>query len=429
MTAIFCDLNSVPTEYTDNKAGIAAWLFYDGECRLCRESAGRVESILARRRIRLCTLQSSEAPQRLGLSGRALLREIRLLLADGRNLGGADAVMEISRRIWWAWPLWLFSRVPGVRPLLHAVYRVIATNRYCIGGVCNIPRRHAWRDWLPLLVLPVMADALHNALPAWMFMWLLALAIFLGCKWLTLCRARTSPTRGAAFAYLFAWPGMDAESFLAGTAIDRPRLGQWLIAGAETLAGAILLWFAARGSLGFSPLFTGWLGMAGIVMMLHFGFFHLLSLGWLVAGRCVKPLMRSPLLATSLADFWGNRWNTAFHALANEFVFRRLARPLGVAWATFVVFLISGLVHDLVISVPASGGFGLPTGYFLLQGAGVLFERSKVGRGLGFARGWRGWLFMLTVTAAPAFWLFHPPFVHHVILPMLQALGGTGNTP
>jgi len=67
---------------------------------------------------------------------------MRLSLADGRNLGGADAVVEIARRIWWAWPLWLFSRIPGARPFLQAVYRVIAANRHCRAGVCRIPRRH-----------------------------------------------------------------------------------------------------------------------------------------------------------------------------------------------------------------------------------------------------------------------------------------------
>jgi hypothetical protein len=31
----------------------------------------------------------------------------------------------------------------------------------------------------------------------------------------------------------------------------------------------------------------------------------------------------------------------------------------------------------------------------------------------------------MLVTAGPVFWLFPPPFVHHVILPMLAAIGAT----
>ena len=39
-------------------------------------------------------------------------------------------------------------------------------------------------------------------------------------------------------------------------------------------------------------------------------------------------------------------------------------------------------------------------------------------------RGWlRGRLFTLAIVAAPAFWLFHPPFVRRVILPFMQAIG------
>ena len=130
------------TEMTDNKdTQPAGWIFFDAECRLCCASVRRLEQVLARRRFQLRTLQLPDAPQRLGLSGRALLREMRLLLADGRNLGGADAVLEIARRIWWTWPLWLVSRVPGVSPLLHAVYRVIAANRYCFGGACDVNSR------------------------------------------------------------------------------------------------------------------------------------------------------------------------------------------------------------------------------------------------------------------------------------------------
>jgi alginate O-acetyltransferase complex protein AlgI len=89
------------------------------------------------------------------------------------------------------------------------------------------------------------------------------------------------------------------------------------------------------------------------------------------------------------------------------------------------VFLISGIIHDLVITVPARGGYGLPTAYFLLQGAGLLLERSALGRSFGLGVGIRGRLYAYAVTAGPAFWLFPPVFVHRIILPMLAAIGAT----
>jgi hypothetical protein len=109
----------------------------------------------------------------------------------------------------------------------------------------------------------------------------------------------------------------------------------------------------------------------------------------------------------------------------HNLAFRPLARRAGVAWATLGVFLISGVIHDIVISLQARGGFGLPTGYFVLQGAGVLIERSRLGRTLGLGGDVRGRLFMFVFTLGPAYWLFHPIFIRNVILPMLQAIGAT----
>jgi alginate O-acetyltransferase complex protein AlgI len=163
--------------------------------------------------------------------------------------------------------------------------------------------------------------------------------------------------------------------------------------------------------------------MFGIILFLHFGLFELIALAWQKAGVNAKPVMRRPIIASSLAEFWSTRWNTAFNALVHNLALRPLARKFGVTGATLGVFLISGLVHDLVISLPARAGFGLPTAYFLFQGFAVLAERTASGRRIGLGKGFRGWLFTAICAGGPAFWLFHPPFVTNVILPMLRAIG------
>jgi len=191
----------------------------------------------------------------------------------------------------------------------------------------------------------------------------------------------------------------------------------------KTLAGALLIYFAAGEASGTAPLLTGWLGMVGLVLFLHFGLFHLLALAWQHVGVNAHPLMRAPLCATSLAEFWSARWNTAFNTLAHDLAFRPLARRWGTAGATVSVFLVSGLIHDAVLSLPARGGYGLPTAYFAIQALGVLAERSGFGRRFGLGRGLRGWVFVIACTAAPVFWLFHPLFVRNVILPMLRVIG------
>ena len=285
----------------------------------------------------------------------------------------------------------------------------------------------AWPGWIPLVALPAIVSAFRGRLAPWAFMWLLAIAIFLGCKWATWFRARTDGVRATParnVAYLFLWPGMDAAAFLgAERSVVRPRASAWLVAAAKTVAGCALIWLVAHKRPGANTLLDGWIGMLGLVLVLHFGLFHLIALAWQTVGVNAQPIMRSPILSTSLSDFWGRRWNLGFRQLTHGLVFQPVRRRFGSASALLASFLVSGVIHDFVISFPARGGYGLPTGYFVLQGIGVLVERSKAGARLGIDRGFRGWLFTLVCAGAPAYWLFHPLFIRRVILPFFGWLG------
>ena len=415
------------TEMTDKNAEPrAGWILYDGECAFCLRWVRRIERPLLRCGYEFVPLQTPWVKNRLNVSDADLLAEMRLMLPDQSMLGGADAAVVFARHIWWLWPLWAVGKIPGAMTPLRASYRFIARNRHCINGSCAVPIKTKLRDWVPLLLLLFAVFGARGSLPNWVFMWLFVTTMFVGCKWLTWRRAvvnnhRVPVTR--SLGYLFAWPGMDANSFLTAHNHQKPRVDEWLLATGRFLAGIVLVWLAAKQSLTAPSVLTAWIGMLGLILILHFGLFHLAALAWQHAGIPAKPLMRSPLTATSLADFWGARWNTAFNKLVNDLAFRPLARRAGIAWATMGVFAISGVVHELAISLPARGGYGLPFGYFILQGFGVLIERSDAGRRLGLGRGLRGWLFMFVSTAAPAYWLFHPTFVRNVILPMLQFIG------
>jgi hypothetical protein len=256
-------------------------------------------------------------------------------------------------------------------------------------------------------------------------MWLLAFALFFAVKWATWLRAG-SETRPwmRSFAYLFLWPGMDAEAFLdtRTAVVSPPTAKQWFGAFVQTSLGAALLWLVAR-HLPDIPLLRGWVGMIGTGLLLHFGGFRLIALFWQARGINAEPIMDAPLRSTSLSEFWGKRWNLGFHDLARMLVFTPTRRAFGAAGATLLVFLASGLVHDLVISVPARGGYGLPTLYFVLQGFGLLLERSRLGKRVRLGSGLRGWLYTVAFTAAPAFLLFHPAFISRVFLPFMRALG------
>ncbi len=158
------------------------------------------------------------------------------------------------------------------------------------------------------------------------------------------------------------------------------------------------------------------------ILLLHFGTFQIVALLWQSLGVKAEPIMSAPLRSTSLGEFWGKRWNLGFRQLSHELIFRPLYRPLGADAAGFLVFVASGLLHDLVISLPARGGYGLPTLYFLLQGTGMTIEHSRFGKRVGLGQGLRGWCFMMVFLAAPVFWLFHPWFVLRVILPFMHAI-------
>jgi len=286
--------------------------------------------------------------------------------------------------------------------------------------------RNSWPGWIPLVGMPAAALTVRPFLAPWCFMWTLAAAIFFGCKWQAWWRYRSlaGATIGRNVGFLLAWPGMDAAGFLDPLKpVQRPGGKEWLWAIVKTALGAVMLWCVARRMPVKSDLLTGWVGMLGIILILHFGTFHILSLLWRSAGVNAEPIMQAPLSATSLSDFWGRRWNLGFRQLTYRLIFQPARARSNVVLATLLSFFASGVIHELVISLPARGGYGLPTCYFVLQGLGVLFERSLPGKRLGLGSGPRGWLFALLCAGAPAYLLFHPWFVRGVILPFLTAIG------
>jgi hypothetical protein len=280
--------------------------------------------------------------------------------------------------------------------------------------------------WLPLAVLPVAVALLGAAWPPWVLMWSLAVSIYAGFKWLTfaICAEARRASTTRKIGYLLLWPGMDAKAFFAPNGnVPHPAANEWLWSILKTLFGLFILFAVTPLADVYGQLLAGWAGMIGIIFVLHFGLFHLLSVVWRHAGVAAEPIMNSPIMASSLTDFWGRRWNLAFRDLAHDYVFRPLGRRWGIAGATLIVFVASGIVHDVVMSIPAGDGLGLPTLYFCIQGLGLLVERSELGKRIGLGHGFVGRLFCALVTVALLGALFHRPFVRQVIIPTLTAIG------
>lgn len=282
----------------------------------------------------------------------------------------------------------------------------------------------AWLGWsAAILALGGMAWATWDCAP-WVMMWAITGTQFMALK-LAALRGPVVRGQGPRLAgFLLAWAGMNAREFLAPSSIRRPAPGidELVFAAAKLLFGLVLAVWCIYSVDTHIALFVGWVGMVGLIFTLHFGLFHVASWVWRAAGVNAPPIMRAPIAATSLAELWGGRWNEAFTESARRLIMRPLARRWGTGPAGFAVFLISGLVHETAISLPARGGWGGPTLYFLLQALGIAAEKSALGLRLGLGCGVCGWLWTFLIAAGPLPLLFHLPFVRHVIVPFYRSL-------
>lgn len=131
---------SLTSEFTDGKGRHArGWLFFDAECVFCTRIARWLAPILEGRGLAVAPLQDPRVGALLGMSRDELLREMRLLLSDGRQFGGAEAAVALAQEIWWARPLVWFSRMPGAMGVLWNWYRSIALHRSCAAVQCAVP--------------------------------------------------------------------------------------------------------------------------------------------------------------------------------------------------------------------------------------------------------------------------------------------------
>ena len=115
------------------------FILYDDSCGFCRRWVPPLETVLRKRGFEIAPLQSKWVAERLNSSQEDLLSDLRLLLADGRQLRGADVYRYLMRRIWWAWPLYALSSAPLLRNIFDWGYRSFANNRYWFSRACRLP--------------------------------------------------------------------------------------------------------------------------------------------------------------------------------------------------------------------------------------------------------------------------------------------------
>ena len=115
------------------------WILYDDSCGFCRRWVPFWQNALRRRGFSIATLQDDWVRETIRLPEAELLHDLRLLLADGSHLAGAEVYRYATRRIWWAWPVYLFSITPGFRAVFDWGYRKFANNRHRVSSACRLP--------------------------------------------------------------------------------------------------------------------------------------------------------------------------------------------------------------------------------------------------------------------------------------------------
>lgn len=235
-------------------------------------------------------------------------------------------------------------------------------------------------------------------------------------------KPRLSPLNWWMFA--IGWLGMRPAEFL--TLPGKPRAGweELMLRGARRLVlGMILIVLAVMVSArtsSTSSVFATALLLTGLSLILHFGLLNLLAGWWRRCGASCRALFRAPVLSTSLAEFWSQRWNLAFSEMASIAVVRPLRPLVGTSAATVVAFLFSGLLHELAISLPVKAGYGLPLAYFALHALAVLIEQWLASAGLAVNRiPVIGRLWTAAWVLVPLPLLFHDAFLRGCIWPLV----------
>jgi hypothetical protein len=71
----------------------------------------------------IATLQAHWFRQKLQMNEKDLLQDLRLLLANGEQIRGADTYLYEMKRIWWTYPICLFSIAPLGKSIFDWSYR------------------------------------------------------------------------------------------------------------------------------------------------------------------------------------------------------------------------------------------------------------------------------------------------------------------
>jgi alginate O-acetyltransferase complex protein AlgI len=320
--------------------------------------------------------------------------------------------------------------IPGYTPVhletLAASGAIAAGTLACALALSRLKPR-AWVRLAAWLLAVAVVAGTHFVLihePAGLRMLLLCVNLLLAMKAIVGVESLYGGDAGLPLSrwllWATCWPGMRPSVFSHRATKGHSRENAWRFArrGAINVALGLGLILAAR--LAWvqtdSRLLATLLMMPGLSLCLHFGLFDLLAGFWQWRGVDARPLFRNPPASTSLGEFWSKRWNLAFSEMVAISAYRPVASWFGAATGVIAGFALSGVLHEIAISLPVNEGYGPPIVYMTAHGFLVLLERR-----LPFLtrQAWMGRLWGAFWLLAPIMFLFHVPFLRGVIWPII----------
>jgi predicted DCC family thiol-disulfide oxidoreductase YuxK len=125
----------------DSGTAVRGWVLYDGHCGFCSRWLEFWKPMLGRHGFATSALEEPWVSEKVKVPYDELVRDIRLLTAEGELVSGANVYLYVARRIWWAWPLYALFSLPGFNWMIHAGYRWFARNRHYVSHACGLGGR------------------------------------------------------------------------------------------------------------------------------------------------------------------------------------------------------------------------------------------------------------------------------------------------
>ncbi len=269
--------------------------------------------------------------------------------------------------------------------------------------------RNRWVLWIGLMVMIAGVHFIHLSDPPFLRMVMICSVLLVGMKGIVLTEWGGGLNWWRRFIFTFLWFGMEPTPFDA-----KQRKLSWK---KDAVTGVVCLLVGLAAGIAVAHMNDAPLLLMFVPLSLafHYGLLRLLTAFWRMQGIAVRPLFRNPLVCRGLDDFWSRRWNLSFSQMMARTVQRPVTKQFSKRMGVFAVFVVSGLLHELAITLPVQSGYGLPTLYFTMHGLVVLIEKDD----------WPLWLkrtLAITLVAAPLPLLFPEKFTQEVIVFTLNQL-------